>query len=202
VRGVLLAVGIAVALGATAGVAFLALRERDGSGRDEPAPVVAADRTEDPPIEASPSLRIRPYETFQSLTEDLRDALALDDGSIQAECWRVSARVQQQAKDVLAWVARGESSPRVRALMVLAAGVHVPESGVLLARLSDHDARVRRAAALAVLHDPGGTRIETLLGVEVPLGRLPGEAARRDFRVQAGKESDPSVKALLESAGD
>ena len=172
-RGVIFAVGFAVAFGATAGLAYLALR----SSPQEPAPENSVGKTAQTvkrsALPEEPVLRIRPYQTTATLVEDLRDALAGDPKQIDAECWRVSRALGSSARWTLTHLAteRKESSPRVRALLVLAAGVHVQDEDLLLIRLEDGDARVRRAAILAAAYGSDGGEPEELLGVRVPLGR-------------------------------
>jgi hypothetical protein len=190
VRGVIFAVGFAVAFGATAGLAYLALR----SSPDDPLPETSSgtavrDVVRPAPVE-EPQLRIRPYETTATLVEDLRDALAGDPKKIDGECWRVSRALGSSARWTLTHLAteRKESSPRVRALLVLAAGVHVQGEDLLLLRLEDSDARVRRAAVLAASYGEDGVA-EELLGVRVPLGRKP--EGRMALAVTELAEADP-----------
>jgi len=196
VRGVLYAVGIAVAFGATAGVGYLTLQELVF---DERTPASGAPGGDDdaPPSDEPPELDIRAYESFRTIAEDVRDALAADGAEVHAECWRVSGRLHDQAIAMLDWIARNEASPRVRALVVLAAGVHAPDDDALLARLGDHDPRVRRAAVLATGYRERGAVEETLLGVKVPLGRRPPDRTRAELQARMGIEEDEDVAAAL-----
>ena len=128
---------------------------------------------------------------------DLRSghALASDPKRIDAECWRVSRALGSSARWTLTHLAteRKESSPRVRALLVLAAGVHVQDEDLLLIRREDGDARVRRAAILAAAYDEAGEP-EELLGVRVPLGRRPEGRMLRAVTELADGDGDREVR--------
>jgi len=200
VRSALLAVGIAVALGATGGVAYLALRERGGNGR-ESAAAKPTDRTEpDEPASDAPALSIRAYETFRTLAEDLRDALARDPEAVQAAWTQVHARLAEHPAAMLQWIGRNEPSPRVRALMVLAAGAHVPDEPALLLHLGDAEPVVRRAAVLAAAYAPDGAVSASLLGVRVPLGRALAPATRALLAHHARSEGDETVNEAIRNA--
>jgi hypothetical protein len=200
VRGALLAIGIAVALGATGGVAFLALRQTEEDLReatDSPAtdrPV--ADRAD---VEA-PALTIRAYETFRTLAEDLRDALAGDDPAAGKAWDHVRERLVDHPAAMLQWIGRNEPSPRVRALMVLAAGVHVPDETSLLLFLGDPEPVVRSAAALATAWEEGGESKSALLGVTVPLGRRPADSTRALLSKHILSETDEAVRKSVLAA--
>jgi len=197
VRGALIAVGIAIALGATAGLSFLAMQDRDEDNREQDKAPAAADSERPTQQPRSATLKIRAYESSTTLVDDLRDALAGDPKALGAECWRVSSRMKSIAASMLEHIGRNESSPRVRALVVLAAGVHVQDEPALFRRLEDRDARVRRAAVLAVGYRPGG-KTQQLLGVAVPLGRPLNEATRARLVEQARQESDETVRDAIE----
>jgi hypothetical protein len=197
VRGALLAVGIAVALGATAGLAYLAMQSREEDDRDIAQTPVEVQPDADPPDAPPAELRIRPYESSTTLIEDLRDALAGDPKALNAECWRVSGRMKAIAASMLEHIARNESSPQVRALVVLAAGVHVQDEPALFRRMEDRDARVRRAAVLAVGYQEKG-KMQKLLGVAVPIGRPLDERTRARLEERAQRETDESVRDAIE----
>jgi hypothetical protein len=97
--------------------------------------------------------------------------------------------------------APGEASPRVRALLVLACGVHAPDAPSLHAFLVDRDPAVREAAVLAAGHRPdGAATARCLTEVRVPVGRpLPPAVADR-LRARLEAETDPGVRAALETA--
>jgi len=205
-RGVLLAVGFALAVGATAGLAYLAMQP---SSADEPPPSQKEMEREVPEAERArrgERPKIRAYETTATLVEDLRDALAGDASKIDAECWRVSEALGSTARWTLTRLAteEQEASPRVRALLVIAAGVHVQGEGLLLLRMRDVDPRVRHAAVLASGYAPGGVKSK-LLGVTVPIGRKPDERMQRALETLATEDKDETVRNaarfVLESAG-
>jgi len=205
-RGVILAVGFAVAVGATAGLAYLAMRP---APEDEPPPAKTKTEREFPDesgAKPGPQLKIRAYETTATLVEDLRDALAGDEAGIDAECWRVSRALGSTARWTLTKLATEdqESSPRVRALLVLAAGVHVQGEGLLLLRMRDSDPRVRRAAVLAAGYSADGVKTK-LLGVQVPIGRAPDERMQRALEHLAAEDKDETVqdaaKLVLANSG-
>jgi hypothetical protein len=153
-----------------------------------------------PPATDAPEETLRPYETVATLTEDLRDALAGPAESLGAEVFRVSARLRPSARSVLLKTAPEEASPRVRALLVLAAGVHVPDERILLAFLADREALVRRAAALAVAHAEGGAPAALMEGVVVPVGRLLPEATRKALAERLPREEDEGVRGTIAAA--
>ena len=193
-RGVVIALCIAGALGGTAGIAYIALRpaRQQREHKQPPADEPRRATTTQP---KQPQLKIRRYETTATLVEDLRDALAGDPKQLDAECWRVSKSLGSSARWTLGHLALEgkESSPRVRALLVLAAGGHTHGDGLLELRLGDSDPRVRRAAILAAAFDPEG-KPETLLGVTVPIGRRPDDRMRRELESLATSDPDDSVR--------
>lgn len=147
-----------------------------------------------PPAEET----LRPYETNATLAEDLRDALAGPD--LDAEVRRVSERIEARARSVLLATAPEEASPRVRALLVLAAGRHVPDERILLAFLEDPSPVVRQAAALAAAHVEGGKPVALLPGVDVPVGRALPDATRRTIEARLAREEDQGVRGTLAAA--
>jgi len=165
--------------------------------RDEPAPGPGAPLIPPPAKVAPAEETLRAYETVATLQEDLRDALAGPKEALGAEVSRVSARLAPNARRVLLENARDEASPRVRALLVLAAGVHVPDEAILLAYLDDREPVVRRAAALAAAHRDGGPPVTLLEGVEVPVGRELSEGTRRALAERLAREKDEGVRGTL-----
>ena len=194
-RGIILAIGFAVAVGATAGLAYLALRPAaDYSSTAEPEKALTRTPSERGP-QPEPQLKIRAYQTTATLVEDLRDALAGDESNLDAECWRVSRALGNSARWTMTKLAteQQESNPRVRALLVLAAGVHVQGEGLLLLSMRDSDARVRQAAVLAAGYAEDGVKTR-FLGVSVPLGLDPDERMRAALAVLAKKDPDTAVR--------
>lgn len=184
---------------ATAVLSFVVLRDRPAPRPAEtPLAGEAAPAPERPPAAEAV---LRPYETTETLTEDLRDALAGPREALAAEFQRVAARLGGKARTVLVTAAPEEASPRVRALLVLAAGSRVPDEEILLAFLADREALVRRAAALAAARAEGGTRrFELLPGIDVPLGRALPEATRRALEGRLSREEDEGVRGALTAA--
>jgi len=205
-RGIILAIGFAVAVGATAGLAYLALRpapDRESTvERRKPVSRTASERGPQP----KPRLKIRPYQTTATLVEDLRDALAGDESKLDAECWRVSRALGSSARWTMTKLAteQQESSPRVRALLVLAAGVHVQGEGLLLLSMRDSDPRVRTAAVLAAGYTKDGVKTR-FLGVNVPIGLDPDERMRTALASLVKEDPDAGVrdaaKLVLASRG-
>jgi len=184
---------------ATAVLGVLVLKDRPW------APPAAGPPTEAPPAPPTPpepplEPTLRPYETTSTLTEDLRDALAGPPEALGGEVRRVSDRLKAKARSVLVNAAPGEASPRVRALLVLAAGRHVPDEAILLAFLDDREALVRRAAALATAHEDGGGTFALLPGVDVPTGRAVAPATRRALEERLAREEDEGVRGALAAA--
>ena len=98
-------------------------------------------------------------------------------------------------------LAAHEASPRVRALLVLANGVHVPEDRALLDFLGDRAPLVRRAAALASGYDPDGSRrLPLVAGLLVPVGRQPSERGRATLERHLEGEKDATVREALAAA--
>jgi hypothetical protein len=197
-RGLLLPAGLLCAAAATGLLAYLALRDTD-------QPADAGETTTETtraPVAASGEPVLRPYQTTVTLTEDLRDALASGDQALVArECWRVSEALHGKARWTLLNIAAHEASPRVRALLVLANGVHVPEDRALLDFLGDRAPLVRRAAALASGYDPDGTRrLALVAGLLVPVGREPSDRGRATLERHLESEQDGSVREALAAA--
>jgi hypothetical protein len=92
----------------------------------------------------------------------------------------------------------GETNPKVRALLVLAAGVHLQDDPLLLACLDDRSPVVRRAAVLAAGHAEGGAEREEILpGVAVLLGRdLPAGTADA-LSMRRAVEEDEGARGTL-----
>jgi hypothetical protein len=186
-----------MAAAATGGLALLVLEET-------PAPVAQGGREADPAT-ASPGVlaspradTLRPYETTLTLAEDLRDALPGPASRLSAELWRVSASLKSKARWTLQNLARQEASPRVRALLVLAAGVHVPDDGYLLRFLDDRATVVRTAAVLACGHRANGSVRHALWGgLEVPVGRSLAAETRRTVEAHQTREADEGVRAAV-----
>jgi hypothetical protein len=187
---------------ATAVLGFVVLR---GDRNPSPAPPP----TTAPPPAAAPlpaaEETLRPYETLATLTEDLRDALAGPPELLAPEVARVSERLAPKARTVLVSTAPEEASPKVRALLVFAAGSHVPDEEVLLAFLGDREPVVRRAAAIATARTEN-TRLAlqraalVLPGVWVRIGRRLPEATRRALEERLSREEDEGVRGTLAAA--
>ena len=148
----------------------------------------------------------RPYQTTATLTEDLRDALASDPEALGRECLRVSAALQGRARWSLVHLASTEASPRVRGLLVFAAGLHLPDDPDLVRWLDDPSPAVRSATVLAIGHDRDGRSTARLVGaVPVTIGRVPGAEALAALRDVAERDGEESVReaaaAVLEAAG-
>ena len=180
---------LAVAAAVT-GAALYLLRDGDprpDAGTDRPAAVAEtgdADGKSGLPgyATARDAVVLRPYETIDTLTEDLRDALAHGTPPLSEEWLRVSAALAPHARHVLSREARTDTNPRVRALLVLAAGVHHPDGPELLSALKDRSPVVRRAAVLACGYQAGGAeRFGLWPGLEIPLGRRPEPASLKEL---------------------
>jgi hypothetical protein len=149
---------------------------------------------------------MRRYETTATLLEDLRDALAGDPKFLQTELLRVSNVLGSRAAWTIRNVVPTEASPRVRALAVFAAGVHLQGEGILLEFGEERFPVVRRAAILAMGYSPNGRETAAILkGVEVPLGATVAPAEEGGLRRLYEAESDPTVReaidAVLRAAG-
>lgn len=188
---------LVVAAAATGVLGALVLVKRPEAPTDLPAEELPAVAPEAPPPAEE---TLRPYETAATLTEDLRDALAGPEEALGAEVRRVSDRIAATARSVLVTTAPAEASPRVRALLVLAAGPHVPDEPALLAFLGDREPLVRRAAALAAGRIEGGSAVALLPGVEVPVGRKLPRATRRALEARLSREEDEGVRGTLSAA--
>ena len=198
-RGALYPVTILLALAATLGIVLVTFQ-------GDPAPAAATDQTRHEPGStgpAGPGARIpviRPYQTTSTLAEDLRDALAGDRTELADEVWRVSTALKARARWTLRNLVPREASPRVRALLVLAAGVHAQDEDLLLEALDDRSAIVRRAAALATGYDHGGkAKRELLGGLNVPVGRGLVPGSEQALRRRLGREKDAAVRADIEA---
>jgi hypothetical protein len=186
-----------VAGAATGILGYAVLRDRE-----EPAAEPPSAETPTPPPERAKAAQeiLRPYETTATLVEDLRDALAGPPEALAAEVRRVSERLAPKARSVLVSVAPEEASPKVRALLVLAAGSHVPDEQILLAFLGDREPLVRRAAALATARKEGGLMVPLLPGVHVPIGRALPASTRGALEQRLGREEDEGVRGTLAAA--
>lgn len=185
-----------LAVAATVGLAFFVLRDRPSPEGVPPAEGCAPEEAEAPP-ERRPerAVRFRPYQTADTLREDLRDALALPDADLDAECWRVSGALESVARWTLVHLAPDEASPKVRALLVLATGVHVPGERALHRFLDDDAPVVRAATVLAMGHRKGGSPDALFLGaVRVPLGNEDVAHLKPRYEEQ---EKDAMVRSAL-----
>jgi len=185
-------------VGALAGMAVVLLRERP-----VPAPSPPPSKAPPPAVADGPAepATLRRYETTATLAEDLRDALAEGGRTLPAEFARVSLALAGQARFVLERMVPAESSPCVRALLVAAAGLHLPEDPLVWRALEDASPEVRAAAALAMAYEEGGDLSPPLpAGVALPLGRrLDGMALERLLRARS-VESDGAARAAMEAA--
>ena len=197
-RGALFPVTIVLALAATAGLALLAFRPPGPASKE-------ADPSSDPKVieerrRAARPRELRRYQTTATLAEDLRDALAGDAAELSKEVWRVS-KAFTDPRWTLLYVARDEASPKVRALLVVAAGVHIPDDTLVLSFLEDAQSIVRRAAALATSYKrDGSTKVKLVEGLDVPVGRRLSDATAMRLRNRIGKETDTAVRKDLEAA--
>jgi len=198
VRGLLLPLSLVLAAAATAGLVLIVLRR--------PSPAAPAPQGTDaielwsPDLPAVRERELRPYQTTLTLAEDLRDALPGPPAVLEQELWRVSRSLKNKANWTLEKLARQEASPRVRALLVLAAGVHVPDTAPLLRFLNDPHPTVRTAAVLACGHRDEGPAKASLFGtIAVPVGRRPADTARADLAQRHGQEKDSSVRAAIDA---
>jgi len=201
VRTSLLLGTLIVACAAGAGILLL-----DRGGSPPEAPDTATDGQArrpagDPAIQSGDAHRVlREWHTPGSLREDLRDTLAGPPAALESTFAEVSARLAGAAETVLASTAPGEASPRVRALLVLAAGRHRPDDPRLLGFLADRFPVVREAAALAAGWSgrDDAQVVEALAGVRVPIGRaLPAPTAAA-LRAALVRETDAQVRATGE----
>jgi hypothetical protein len=198
VRGLFLPLSLVLAAVATAGLMLIVLRGPAG-----PAPVPeetdAREAATLPELAAVRERKLRAYETTLTLAEDLRDALPGPPEALERELWRVSRTLRSKASWTLQRLARQEASPRVRALLVLAAGVHLPDAESLLRFLDDPHPTVRTAAVLACGYREEGPAKATLLGtLTVPVGRRPDDTTRADLQERRGAEEEASVRAAID----
>ena len=184
-----------LALLATGGLALLALRpSREPDAEEEAA------ATEAGPIESRPPkpVELRLYQTTATLTEDLRDALADRSIDLSREWRRVSRALGPKAAWTLHRIVPEEANPRVRALLVLAAGVHIPDSETVLSALEDAAPVVRTAAVLAVGFREGGSKFLSLDNrLAIPVGRTLSPKTRGTLEQRQRVEKDPDVKRTI-----
>lgn len=152
----------------TAGILLAVVRD----GRPLPAPRA-------PPVPSAPEPAVppepgtfRPWQTTATLVEDLRDALGDPRADLEAEWRRVSEALRPHAAWTLENVAPREKSPRVRALVVLAAGVHLPGDPRLGSFARDPEEVVRTAADLARRYREGGAKVDFLGRLSLPVGEV------------------------------
>lgn len=144
-RSFLVALAIFLAAGATGAFFWLSTREAEPPGREADPAAPSGNLAPD----STSTEVLRRWQTTATLVEDLRDALADPACDLLPEWRRVSDALRPHAAWVLDTLAPGEASPRVRALVVLAAGVHLRGSPALLAFARDREEVVRLAAAAA-----------------------------------------------------
>jgi len=197
-KPILVVVGLLAALAGLAGLAYLGLSPapQPKTTPQPPAPEPGPASGEEVPA----SKGLRPYRTLATLCEDLRDALADEGAQLEAEAWRVSGLLASDARRVLTSVAPEERSPKVRGLLVLAAGVHLPDDPALHAFLDDRFAVVRQAAVLAMGVRPGSVDANSPLflnRVRVVLGRNPSAGTRALLVAHRIGEQDPAVLTAL-----
>ena len=201
-KSILLMAGLVAALG---GILVLVLFSRHASRAPEAveaAPVGTTTANEAPETGTAPQ-KLRAYRTLYTLREDLRDALPAGGSALAAEFWRVSTLyTTRDALRVLNEIAPGEKSPRVRGLLVLAAGVHLPDHESLLRLLGDRSAVVREAAVLATTHSKAskGEAILFLNAIRVQPGRRLAEPTRRALEAVLSREVEDSVRRPVQRA--
>lgn len=197
-RGLLLPLSLVLAAVATAGIALIVLRSP--GAKEAPAPEGPGAAATAPDAPAIRERKLRPYETTLTLAEDLRDALSGPPEVLEKELWRVSRTLKGKANWTLERLAREEASPRVRALLVLAAGVHEPDGAALLRFLDDPHPAVRTAAALACGYLAESPAKASLFGgIAVPVGRRPADASCADLQRRYGKEQESSVREAIDA---
>jgi len=198
-RGPLLPLSLILAAAATAGLALIVLRD-PGSSAPAPAGADAGESATSPEAVPIRERELRPYETTLTLLEDLRDALPGPPATLEKELWRVSRTLKSKAHWTLEKLARQEASPRVRALLVLAAGVHLPDEESLLRYLNDPHRAVRTASVLACGYRAEGPARAPLLGtLAVPVGRRPADTSRADLQRRYDQEEEPLVRAAIDA---
>jgi len=199
-KPVLVVAGLLAALAGLAGLAYLGLGSapQPKTTSQPPAPEPGPGSVEEVPAEKG----LRPYRTLATLCEDLRDALADEGAQLDAETWRVSGLLGSDARRVLTSVAPEERSPKVRGLLVLAAGVHLPDDPTLHGFLNDRFAVVREAAVLAMGTGtgPGDANSPLYLNrVRVAVGQSSSARARARLNEHRAGERDEAVLAALEA---
>jgi len=198
-RGPLLALSLILAAAATAGLVLIVLRD-PGSTAPSPEGAEAGERATAPDVAPLRECKLRPYETTLTLLEDLRDALPGPPAALEKELWRVSRTLKSKANWTLEKLARQEASPRVRALLVLAAGVHLPDEGPLLRFLNDPRPAVRTAAVLACGYREEGPAEASLFGtIAVPVGRRPADTSVADLQRRHDQEKEALVRAAIDA---
>ncbi|MEE8107039.1 MAG: hypothetical protein V3T86_16005 [Planctomycetota bacterium] len=197
-----LALLLSAALLATGGLALLGTRERtpevwtEDPQASEPE-TAAPDAVKTARESAEPGLR--PYRTTATLTEDLRDVVALPNADVDTVWRTVSAALKPRAVWTLERIVPQEATPRVRALLLLAAGVHAPDTPEVIAALRDREPVVRGAAALTIgFHPRGATRVPVTGNLALRIGRKPAKAAETALRAQLAAETDAGVKTTIE----
>ncbi len=195
----LVPLSLGMALAATLGLAYFVMRE---TGTPAPPPVRPATTPSTSATEPAEIRRLRPYQTTQTLTEDLRDALAANNPiELGREVRRVSTALRRRATWMLENIAPFEASPNVRALLVLANGVHIPDSNLLLGFLTDPAPPVRRAAGLAAAYATDAAQSVTLMpGVDCPVGRTLPDRTAAVLRRHATNETDKATRRALARA--
>jgi hypothetical protein len=198
-KAVLLPAALFLAVAATAGFGVFVVRDLpERAEAPPPAPGDVPEAAHEPPAEA----RLRPYQTADTLREDLRDALQLPPDALDQEFWRVSRALRSVARATLLRQASSEASPRVRALLVLAAGVHVQDDPALRRFLDDREGLVRGAAALAAGYREDGTAHAALLdAVRVPLGRRDVAWLSGRHGAEADGTARAAMRTVLDAAG-
>jgi hypothetical protein len=195
---------VLLAVAATGWLVLQILRPRapdvPSAPRDAPAAGDPAELDRTTPARIERPRKLRRYETTATLAEDLRDALGGDPEQLAPEVWRVSRSLEGRPRWTLLNLAAEEASPRVRALLVLAAGRHIGDDGALLDFLGDEWPVVRRAAVLAAGYDARGDRkVELLAGLDVPVGRELPEATAALLRQHVEKERDEGVRNAIDA---
>lgn len=199
-RGLLLPLSLILAAIATAGLALIVLRGPRAGEAPAPEAADAAETAAAPDAPVIPERKLRPYETTLTLAEDLRDALPGPPEALEKELWRVSRTLRSKANWTLERLARQEASPRVRALLVLAAGVHMPDEEPLLRFLNDPHPAVRTAAVLACGYRAEGPAKASLFGViAVPVGRRPADTSRANLQRRYDQEKEAPVRAAIDA---
>lgn len=199
-RGLLLPLSLVLAAAATVGLVLVVLHDPGVPAASPEAADTGGEGAGAPEGPAVRERKLRPYETTLTLAEDLRDALPGPPEVLEKELWRVSRKLESKANWTLERLARQEASPRVRALLVLAAGVHLPDAGSLLRYLDDPHPGVRTAAVLACgYREDGPTRVSLFGTLAVPIGRRPSKTSLENLERRYGGEEEASVRAAIEA---